>query len=132
MFEWHPMLHFLIVGYLFHLHLLPSLPQFKHHTFSALSSCHTVLQCNNNNNTWTFVLHLKLQSKLAGAGHCTSAGCMTGVLWDIAEAFPPARQRTILNNHRVMGIATNTSMALSCALAANLIMTAQAGLPDAV
>jgi len=33
-----------------------------------------------------------------------------------AEAFPPARQGTILNSHRVIGIATNTSMVLNCAL----------------
>ena len=43
-------------------------------------------------NNRTFVLSLKMQSKLRGAGHCTSAGRMTSVLWHIAEAFPPARQ----------------------------------------
>ena len=55
-----------------------------------------------------------MQCKLRGAGHCTSAGRMTSVVWHIAEVFPSARQGTILNNHRVIGIATNTSMAQSC------------------
>jgi len=47
----------------------------------------------------------------------------------VAEAFPPARQGTILNYHRVIGIATNTSMVLNCAY---VMMTADAGLTDAV
>jgi len=34
----------------------------------------------------------------------------------VAEVFPPARQGTILNSHRVISIATNTSMVLNCAL----------------
>jgi len=34
----------------------------------------------------------------------------------VAEAFAPARQGTILNNNRVIGIAANTSMVLNCAL----------------
>ena len=42
----------------------------------------------------------------------------------IAEAFPPARQGTILNNNRVIGIATNTSMVLIWALVTYLMMTA--------
>jgi len=41
---------------------------------------------------------------------CTSAKRMTSILRHVAEAFPPARQGTILNSHRVIGIATNTSM----------------------
>ena len=78
------------------------------------------------------MLRLKMHCKLRGAGHCTSAGRMTSVLWHIAETFPPARQWTILNNHRVIGIATNTSVMLSCTLVTYLMMTAEVGLPDAV
>jgi len=48
--------------------------------------------------------------------HCTSAKHMTSILRHVAEAFPPARQGTIRNSHRVIGIATNTSMVLNCAL----------------
>jgi len=70
--------------------------------------------------------------KLKGAGHCTSAKCMTSILRHVAELFPPARQETILNNHRVIGIAANTSMVLNCALVTYIILTADVGLPDAV
>jgi len=71
--------------------------------------------------------------KLKGAGHCTSARRMTSVLRHVAETFPPARQGTILNNHRVIGIAANTSMVLNCAaLVTYIMMTADAGPPDAV
>jgi len=44
------------------------------------------------------------------------------------EAFPPARQGTILNSHRVIGIATNTSMVQNCALGTYVKMTADVGL----
>jgi len=50
----------------------------------------------------------------------------------VAEAFPPDRQGTILNSHRVIGIATNTLMVLNCALVTYIMMTADVGLPDAV
>jgi len=70
--------------------------------------------------------------KLQGAGHCTSAKHMTSILWHVAGAFPPPRQGTILNNHRVIGFATNTSIVLNCALVTYIMMTADAGLPDAV
>ena len=74
---------------------------------------------------------------------CTSAGRMTSVLRYNEETFPPARRKlspalrlspaeTILNNHRVIGIVTNTSVMLSCALVTYLMMTAEVGLPDAV
>jgi len=53
-------------------------------------------------------------------------------LLNVAEAFPPARQGTILNSHQVIGIATNTSMVLNCALVTYIMMTADVGLPDAV
>jgi len=43
---------------------------------------------------------------------------MTSMLRHVAEAFPPVRQGTILNSHRVIGIATNITM-----------MTADVGLP---
>jgi len=55
-------------------------------------------------------------SKLRGAGHCTSIKRMNSILRHVAEAFPPARQWTILNSPRVLDIATNTSMVLNCAL----------------
>jgi len=70
--------------------------------------------------------------KLKGAGHCTSAKCMTRILRHVAEAFLPARQGTILNSHRVIGIATHTSMVLNCALVTYIMMTADVGLPDVV
>jgi len=90
---------------------------------------------NNNNNNLTFILGLKHAMQLKGAGHCTSAKYMTtltNILRHIAEAFPFARQGTILNSHRVIGIATNTSMVLNCALVTYIMMTADVGRPDAV
>jgi len=69
--------------------------------------------------------------KLKGAGYCTSAKRMTSILRHVAEAFYPARQGSILNIHRVIGIAANTSMVLNCALVTYIMMTADAGLPDA-
>jgi len=64
--------------------------------------------------------------------HCTSAKRMTSILRHIAEAFPPARQGTILNSHRVIGIATNTSMVLNCALLTYIMMTPDVELQVAV
>jgi len=64
--------------------------------------------------------------------HCTSAKRMTSILRHVAEAFPPARQGTILNSHRVIGIAINTSMVLNCALVTYIMMTADVELPHAV
>jgi len=49
-------------------------------------------------------------------GHYTSAKRMTSILRHIAEAFPPARQGTILNSHRDIGMATNTLIVLNCDL----------------
>ena len=60
------------------------------------------------NNNEKLILRPKCRSKLRGAGHCTSAGHMIRILRHVAEAFPPDRQGTILNNHRVIGIAMNT------------------------
>jgi len=58
---------------------------------------------------------------------------MTSILrLPLAEAFPPARQETILNSDRIIGIATNTSMVQKCALVTLILMTADVGLPDAV
>jgi len=57
---------------------------------------------------------------------------MTSILRHVAEAFPPARQGTILNSHRVIGNATNTSMVIDCVLVTYIMMTADVGLPDAV
>jgi len=76
--------------------------------------------------------------------HSTSAKRMTSILEHVAEAFPPARQRTILNSHRVIRIATNTLVVLNCAFKVHvykyyslfpltyIMMTADLGLPDAV
>ena len=69
--------------------------------------------------TKIFYCASKCRSKLRGAGLCTLA-------------FSPARQRTILNNHRVIDITTNTSVMLNCALVTYLVMTAVVGLPDDV
>jgi len=55
---------------------------------------------------------------------------MTSILRHAAEAFSPARQGTILNSHRVIGIAT--SMVLNCALVNYIMMTSDVRLPDAV
>jgi len=56
--------------------------------------------------------------------HFTSAKRMTSILRLVAEEFPPARQGTILNYHRDIGFATNTSMVLNCALVNYIMMTA--------
>jgi len=69
--------------------------------------------------------------KLEGAGNCTSAKRMTSILRYVAEAFPPARQGTNLNSHRVIDIAANTSMVLNCDIVTYIMMTADVGLPDA-
>jgi len=57
---------------------------------------------------------------------------MTSILRHVLDAFPPARQEKILNSHRVIGVATNTSVVLKCALMTYIMMTADVGLPDAV
>jgi len=49
---------------------------------------------------------------------------MTSILRNVAKVFPTARQGTILNYHRVFGIATNTSMVLNSALVTYIMMTA--------
>jgi len=59
--------------------------------------------------------------------HCTSAKRITSILRHFAEAFLPARQGTILNSHRVIGIATNTSMVLNCALVTGCSLTSYPG-----
>jgi len=74
----------------------------------------------------------KCEQKLKGAGHCTSTKRMTSIFRHVAEAFPLARNGTILNFHRVIGIATNTPMVLNCALVTYIMMIADVGLPDAV
>ena len=57
---------------------------------------------------------------------------MTSIFKHVAEAFSSNMQGTIINNHRVIGIVTNTSMVPNCALVTYLIATAEVGLPDAV
>jgi len=56
----------------------------------------------------------------------------TRILRHVADAFPPGKQGTILNSHRVVSIATKTSMVINCALVTYIMMTADVGLPDAV
>jgi len=63
---------------------------------------------------------------LKGAGHCAAAKRMTNILRHVAEAFQPARQGKIQNSHRVIGIATNTSVVLNCALVIYIMMPANA------
>jgi len=70
----------------------------------------------NNNNNDKFILRRKMQKQTQNRGHCTSAKHMTSILRHVTEAFPSAMQGTILNSHRVIGIATNTSMVINCAL----------------
>jgi len=60
----------------------------------------------------------KCRSKLRDAGHyCTSTKRMTSILRHVADAFPPARQGTILNSIETSALLTNTSMMLNYALA---------------
>jgi len=73
-----------------------------------------------------------MQTKLKCADYCTFAKRMICILRHVAEAFRPARQGTNLNSHRVIGIATNISMVLNCALVTYIMMTADVGLPNAV
>jgi len=57
--------------------------------------------------------------KLKGVQHYTSAKRMTSIVKHVAKAFPPDRQGTILNSHKdIIGMSTNTSMVLNCALVA--------------
>ena len=53
---------------------------------------------------------------------------LSDLLTHVVEVFPPYRQGTILNNRRVIGIATNTPIVRNCALVIYLMMTT----PDAV
>jgi len=91
-----------------------------------------------NNNNERYILRRKMPKQTQrGARHCTLAKRMTSILRHVAEAFPPARQGPIPISHRVIGIATNTSMVLNCALVTYIMMTAvmmtaDVGLPDAV
>jgi len=64
------------------------------------------------------------QTHRRSKSHCTLAKRITSILRHVAEAFLPARQGTILNSHRVIGIATNTSMVLNYALVTYIMMTA--------
>jgi len=70
---------------------------------------------NNNNNNLTFIMCLgnAMQTQKRRSLHIGKR--MTSILRHEAEAFPPARQGTILNNYQVIGIAANTSMVLNCA-----------------
>ena len=72
------------------------------------------------------------KSKLRRAEHCISAGRMTSILRYVAQAFPPAKHKTILNNHQVIGIATSTSMVLNCTIETYQLMTAKVGLQNAI
>jgi len=60
--------------------------------------------------------------------HCTSVKRITSILRHVVEEFPPARQGTILNSHRVIGWASNTSMVLNyCALVTGCSLTSYPG-----
>jgi len=57
---------------------------------------------------------------------------MTTILTHVAEEIFPARLGTIQNSHRVIGVATNTSMVLNCTLVTYIMTTADVVLPGAV
>jgi len=59
--------------------------------------------------------------------HCKSAKRMTSILRHVGEAFPPARQGTILNSHRDIDFDTNTSTMLNCALVTGCSLTSYPG-----
>ena len=69
-----------------------------------------------------------MKFKLGG----TAAGSLPSILKHVAEAFPPPRQESILNNHEIITIATNTQVVLNCFLVTYQMMTAEVGLPDAI
>jgi len=70
---------------------------------------------------------LKCRGRSLHNFQCTSAKRRTSTLRHVAEAFPPATQGTILNSYRVIGIATNTSMVLNCALVTGFSLTSYPG-----
>jgi len=80
------------------------------HNYNRNERNETIIHLDNNKDKYIFCI-AKCRSKLRGAGHCISAKRFTSIL--SAEAFPPARQGTIQNSHRVIGIATNTSMVIN-------------------
>jgi len=84
---------------------------------------------NNINASHLYCAHKCKTNLKAQLGHCTSEKRMTSILRHAAEAFPPVRQGTIPNSHQVIGIGTNTSMVLYCALVTYIMMTADVGLP---
>jgi len=77
---------------------------------------------NNNNNNLTFIIRRKhaMQTQRRRSLH----------IGKTHDQHLEARQGTILNNHRVIGVATNTSKVLNCVTATYLLMTADVGLPD--
>jgi len=72
---------------------------------------------NKYNKNLTFIMRLKhaMQTQRRRSLYIGKKR-MISILRHFAEAFPPARQGTILNSHRVISIASNTSMVLNCAL----------------
>jgi len=86
----------------------------------------------HNNNASHLYCTQKLKQTHRRGSHCTSEKRMNSILRHVAELFPPARQGTILSSHRVIGIATNTSMVLNCALVTYVMKTADVGLPVVV
>jgi len=94
------------------------------------SSWPPVLGLNNNNKK--FILRRKMQKQTQRRRSLHIAKTYDHHLEACCGGFPPARQRTILNSHRVLGIATNTSMVLNYALVTYIMMTADVGLPHAV
>jgi len=70
--------------------------------------------------------------KLKCAGHCTSPKRMTSILRHVAEAYPPARQGTILTPIESSALLPILQLVLNCAIVTYIMMTADRGLPDAV
>ena len=88
----------------------------------------------NNNNEKFYIAPQKLKSSeaqiIANRQDARVMTRATRVLRQVAEVFPPAMHGIILIDHRVIDIATNTSMVLNCALVTYLMMIAELGLLD--
>jgi len=93
-------------------------------------TCIQFIRFNNNNNNPTFILRLKhamqtQRNRYIGKTHDQHLeACCRGIssCWE----------GKILISHRVIGIATNTSLVLNWALVTYIMMIADVGLPDAV
>jgi len=88
----------------------------------SLVCTHTYNILINNNNNNKYIKYLKHVNAFIDAEKR-----MTSILRHVAESFPPARLGTILNSHRVIDIATNTSIVLNCALETGCSLTSYPG-----